>query len=430
MPFHFKLTQSSGNRLSHGGFPLLQHLFVEHGLPSLLNSCLPQAAPQAVYTTSDVAFSFFYTVMMGGCCLEDLNYARDELQQIGGFQVPSADTLRTRLQSWSVKNTESFSGPHGRIHDSYNYAPGMNTALKRTAALSLPPKRGGYRLDVDAHVLEHQKPDARTTYNFKQGYAPLCSFIGALPVEVEVRNGNTSPKKDIKEHVERTITALAKEGVRIKEVCSDAAGYNFELMEWLDKSRRRFYIRARKSPAMERQIKEINQWHPVRNKKQHLLYQWGETNWKGYRLILQRQRKADGQTDVFSGTAYTYRAIITNDRRTKSDGLFVVNHYNKRGGIERNFDILRNDFGWALMPFDNMKENTSYLLLMAICLNLFEWAKKLLSARTSVLGATAIRVKNFLLRFAAVPAQWVKTGRQLFLKLYTTKDYSGLLVPR
>ena len=429
MPFHFKLIQSSGNHLSHGGFPLLQRLFVEHGLPALLDSSLPQPSPQAVYQASDVAFSFFYTVMMGGSCLEDLNYARDELQQIGGFQVSSADTLRTRLQSWSVKDTESFSGPHGRIHDSYNYAPGMNAALKRTAALSLPPKRGGYRLDVDAHILEHQKPDARTTYNFKQGYAPLCSFVGALPVEVEVRNGNTSPKKDIKEHVERTIKALACEGVPIKEVCSDAAGYNFELMEGLDKSRRRFYIRARKSPAMARQMKKINQWHPVRDKEQNLHYQWAETTWKGYRLIVQRQQKENGQTDVFSGTAYTYRAIITNDRRIKSNGLFVINHYNTRGGIERNFDILRNDFGWALLPFANMANNTAYLLLMALCLNLFEWAKKLLAARTTLLGTTAIRVKNFLLRFASVPAQWVRTGRQVFLKLYPHRDYSGLLFP-
>ncbi|MDZ7848165.1 MAG: transposase [Owenweeksia sp.] len=224
--------------------------------------------------------------------------------------------------------------------------------------------------------------------------------------------------------MQRTIKALAKEGVPIKEVCSDAAGYSFELMEWLDKSRRRFYIRARKSPAMERQMKEIDQWHPVKD-KEHLLYQWAETTWKGYRLIVQRQQNADGQTDVFSGTAYTYRAIITNDRRKKSHGLFVIHHYNKRGGIERNFDIVRNDFGWALMPFDNMSENTAYLLLTALCLNLFEWAKKLLAARTSLLGTTAIRVKNFLLRFASVPAQWVKTGRQLFLKLYTHRDSHG-----
>jgi hypothetical protein len=429
MSLHFKLTQSSGNHLSHGGFPLVQRLFVEQGLPSLLDSSLPQPSPQAVYTASDVVFSFFYTVMMGGSCLEDLNYARGELRQIVGFQAPSADTLRTRLQSWSEENVESFSGPHGRIHDSFNYAPGMNAALKRTAALSLPPKRGGYRLDVDAHVLEHQKPDARTTYNFKQGYAPLCSFIGPLPVEVEMRGGNTSPKKDIKQHVERTIKALAKEGVRIKEVCSDAAGYNFELMKWLDKSRRRFYIRAVKCAGMEQQITEISQWHPVQDKRQNLLYEWAETTWKGYRLIVQRQKKEDGQTDVFSGMAYTYRAIITNDRRKKSNGLFVINHYNKRGGIERNFDILRNDFGWALMPFDNMSENTAYLLLTALCLNLFEWAKKLLAARTTLLGTTAIRVKNFLLRFASVPAQWVKTGRQIFLKLYTHRDYTGLLVP-
>lgn len=142
MSFHFKLTQSSGNHLSHGGFPLLQRLLLKHGLSYLLNSILRKPAPQASYTASDVVISFFYTVMMGGSCLEDLNHARDELRQIRGFKVPSADTLRTRLQRWSVKDVNGFSGSHGRIHDQYNYAPVFNAALKRTAALSLAPTRG------------------------------------------------------------------------------------------------------------------------------------------------------------------------------------------------------------------------------------------------------------------------------------------------
>jgi hypothetical protein len=371
---------------------------------------------------------------MGGTGLEDLNHVRGELRQIsgpakGGLAVPSADTVAARLKQWSVKNLETYSGTEGRTNNTYNHAPLLNTLLKKTAALGLPPKRGGYRLDVDAHIMENDKPDARPTYNRAQGYAPLCSFVGPRPVEVEMRGGNTSPKTGITAHVKRTVKALAEEGVHIKEICSDAAGYSFGLMEWAQKSRRRFYIRAVKSAAMERQIGGLEHWRPVKGKGQNQYCEWAETTWKGHRLIVQRQKKKDGQADILTGTAHRYQAIITNDERKKADGPFIINTYDKRGGSERNFDVLRNGFAWAKMPFDNMRENTAYLLLMAICLNLFEWAKSLVGDRCGLLRTTAIQVKSFLLRFAAVPARWVRTGRQLFLKLYTAHDYSGLLAP-
>lgn len=427
----FKLKHSQQKYMSFGGFPLAQLLLARENLPVTLDSGLPRPAPQATYSSSDVVLSLLFTVLMGGEGLEDVNHSRHELAQVKGFKASSADTVIRRLKEWKEKNTEHFSGTEGRVNNTYNFATDLNKLLKKIAAKCLPPKRrGGYRLDVDAHILENEKKDARPTYNHKLGYAPLGGFVERCPVEIEMRGGNTAPGTGILAFTKRAIKGLGEEGVRITEVCSDAAGYNFEFMEWLHKKRLRFYIRAKRCASMLQHVGQLEDWHPVHNKKGDLLYEWAETEWKGYRLIVQRVEKDNGQVDLESATPYRYQAIITNDSRKKSDGLSIINYYNKRGGSERNFDYLRNDFGWRKLPFDNMAENTVYLLVMALIANIFEWLKIKISSLSSLLGSTAVRVKNFLLRFAAVPARWSRSGRETILRLFTDRDYSALLTPR
>ena len=46
---------------------------------------------------------------------------------------------------------------------------------------------------------------------------------------------------------------------------------------------------------------------------------------------------------MFTKDAYMYSAILTNDLDMTSDE--IVSFYNKRGAIEKEFDILKNDFG-------------------------------------------------------------------------------------
>ena len=98
------------------------------------------------------------------------------------------------------------------------------------ASQSLKPRRGGHRLDVDAHAIDNNKKDARHNYKQTKGYMPLVSFVGRYVVEVEMRNGNTSPGKGILPHVSRTIVGLAEKGIQITKVVSDAAGYQWSLM--------------------------------------------------------------------------------------------------------------------------------------------------------------------------------------------------------
>ena len=70
-----------GNHLSFGGFPFVQSLILSQGVDSLLDSVLPRAAKQAKYRASDVVFSAFYSALMGGDCLEDVNFAHRDLMR-------------------------------------------------------------------------------------------------------------------------------------------------------------------------------------------------------------------------------------------------------------------------------------------------------------------------------------------------------------
>ncbi|HRO08274.1 MAG TPA: transposase [Saprospiraceae bacterium] len=139
-----------------------------------------------------------------------------------------------------------------------------------------------------------------------------------------------------------------------------------------------------------------------------------------YRYVVSREPNPTGQIDVFSGDSYTYRAIITND--TEMTDKEVIIFYNQRGGSEKIFDELNNDFGWAKIPFSFLNENTVYMMLMAMCRNFYISMIEKMSNKIPFIQ-TSFRLKKFILRFVVVPFKWIKQGGQKRLKLFTDKPY-------
>jgi len=81
-----------------------------------------------------------------------------------------------------------------------------------------------------------------------------------------------------------------------------------------------------------------------------------ENNPKSYRIIISRIKR--------EANKYDYRVIMTNNKiMTKGQ---IVNFYNQRGAIERNFDDLKNNFNWGRLPFSLLNENTTFLIISAI----------------------------------------------------------------
>lgn len=106
---------------------------------------------------------------------------------------------------------------------------------------------------------------------------------------------------------------------------------------------------------------------------------------------------------------------MTNDLEMTDDE--VVLFYNARGAEEREFDILKNDFGWDKMPFSKLEQNTVFLLIMAMCRNLYAHIIEKFSQKVKSLSPN-FRIKKFIYRFICIPAKWVYSGRMTKLRLY------------
>ena len=86
---------------------------------------------------------------------------------------------------------------------------------------------------------------------------------------------------------------------------------------------------------------------------------------------------------------------------------------------------MNNDFGWKHLPCSFLGENTVFLLLTAMAKNFYACLIKKIATLFDDLEPGS-RVKRFIFRFIAVPAKWIKTGRQWVLNLNSDKPYKLL----
>src|SRR5690554_144161 len=212
---------------------------------------------------------------------------------------------------------------------------------------------------------------------------------------------------------------------------ADAASYQFDVISLLQKKVNRFYIGCRNS-YVEKYFSQVTDWEEMKDKDGVMEVgsieitpfqnqaRLNKSKPRPYRLIVKRKPKKDQQIDIFTQDAYEYRAILTND--FDQDTRSVAAFYNQRGNMERQFDILKNDFGWNNMPFSSLNKNLVFLYFTAIIRNLYNKVIQYFSERNEFLKPN-FRMKKFIFRFITLPAKWVKQGRQLKLRIYSSKDY-------
>lgn len=171
-------------------------------------------------------------------------------------------------------------------------------------------------------------------------------------------------------------------------------------------------------------FKQKKEWKPELIKT--TLYDWecesAEFEWEmhgsneKYRLVaLRMDRKREGlkngrygktpKTWIYGGV-YAYKMIITNDWTSSVEELFKF--YNQRGTSEKNFDALKNDFGWKLPPFCKMNENTVFLCLSALTNNIYHALVKAFSKKIKQVK-TSFRLREFIFIFMSVACARMKT---------------------
>jgi hypothetical protein len=222
---------------------------------------------------------------------------------------------------------------------------------------------------------------------------------------------------------------LDSQGIKINIFRADSASFQFPVITVVNKYAEKFYIKARINEVVADAINNISQWNKI-SVGNKVMYR-GSTTFtpfksaaektkqkellEEYRLVVTKEAKKDGQMNLFTGEACIYSAILTNEFEKSDDE--VVLFYNQRGKQEREFDILKNDFGWNKMPFSKLEYNTVFLIITAICRNIYNYIISKFSITYKNL-APHFRLKKFIFRFICIPAKWIRTGRELKLRVY------------
>lgn len=424
-----KVIQSPEKINPFGGINFVVNQLNKIGVGSLIDTELGPRVKSFGFQYSEIFYNHLSLFLTGGQCAEDINeHLRGHLQQVPGLNVCSADTLLRGIKEQATA-VEELVSPSGVKHE-FNINLKLNQLnirmLKKTGQLN---KKDGYTLDYDNQVIPTEKYDAKKTYKHCEGYQPGIASIGPLVVYVEGRNGNSQAKYNQQQTLARAFDLVGQHDITIERFRADSASYQKEVVDTVSKHSQWFYIRAMRSEAMEQRVSQIQEWKKVRLGAQEMEVAsldaycafGGPTP---YRLVVSRIKRTDKQSDMFTGDAYTYRAILTNDKQW--DAEKIVGFYNQRGSNERNFDMLNNDFGWSRLPCSFLNENTAFLILSAMYCNLYFYLIGYFSQRVTWLKES-YRLKKFIFRFITVAAKWIKTSRQWKLKLYTTKDYSPVL---
>lgn len=426
-----KITQSKENVTPFGGFNFCHELFNKTAIPQLIDEHLGQRVKSFGFNYSDIFTNHMAIFLHGGDCTEDINdHLRDTLKEVRGMAVCSADTILRGIKELATPSIDYVSN-QGITHQ-FNINTNLNRllikALVKTKQLD---KTSTYTLDYDNQVIPTEKYDAAKTYKKCEGYQSGIASIGKHIVYVEGRNGNSPAKYKQGETLGRSFSLLESAGVKTNRFRADSASYQKEVIDLLTQKEMLFYIRATRCASMEQKISALpsEAWSKIRLGTQEMEvaeisdYQpFGENN--SYRLIVSRIKRKDKQTGLFTKTAHTYRAIITND--TQWDCKQITSFYNKRGDSERTFDAMNNDFGWSKLPCSFLNENTAFMIITAIYANFYAYMIGVFAEKISWLESN-FRLKKFVFRFVTVAAKWIKTGRQYVLKLYTSKDYSPLM---
>ena len=421
---------------SFGGLNFVLEEILNKDIDKILEANLPKLSVQCKYSWKDIFFSYWSIFFCGGDCAEDISGNLGHVFKGNPYiGAPSPDRLLDRLKELSIPST-IFKKNRSEVENEFSLNPLLNELnLKILRKLTGTKKdKNETVLDYDNTFIYTKKLDSKRTYTKGQGYCPGVGIIGQDIVYVENRNGNCAPHTLQDETIDRMFEQLGAQNINVDIFRADSASYQFSTIVSVNKHVKKFYIKAKMSTTISSAISAIKEWEKVEidgkvlyrgdilytpfkqvaqktKRKEHI---------KEYRLVITKEEREDGQLNLFTGEACNYSPIVTNDFEKTNDEIVIF--YNQRGKQEREFDVLKNDFGWNKMPFSKLEQNTVFLIIAGICRNIYNYIISKFSKTYKHLSKK-FRIKKFIFRFICVPAKWIKTGRVNKLRIYGNIDF-------
>lgn len=385
------------------------------GIGQIIDDMLGQKVTQA-YSYSEVLLGFCMTIMTEGYRLIRAVDAGKSLSAIKGLVIPSHDTTGRVLKSLATPTEVcKYQNPKQTKKKPTIYNKNVNPKMcdlliKTGIATGLINKNIYHTLDCDATIIPSNTKEAIYAYKYGLAYAPMGCFIGQCAVGLEMRTGNCAPQTDIVGVLDRTLTLLNNNNVLVGRVRLDGAAYNAQVTGYLDNKGLFFLIGAQFSERTHRMLQDETIWKKGKYEtSKHITYNAEYTSIpfnlsrdkNVYRLVVVREHEGTHKGEALwdKKDSYYYKCVLTNDWAEEESQL--INEYEDRGGFERNFDYMKNDFGWKILPFSRLNENLVYMIVCSIASNFYRGFLQF-ATRIEKSLKEKIRLDTFFRQFIAV----------------------------
>ena len=407
------------------------------------------------YHESDHVLSIAYNLLAGGSCLEDLELRRHDAQfldMLGTRRLPDPTTAgdfcrrfetaehvdslqdainEVRLRAWRVQPDEFFE--HAIIDADGTFA---ETTAECMEGSDLTYKGAcGYSVlvvslaNTEEVLFLENHPGSRTSH---EGAAARLDQSIKLVRAAGFRRVTLRGDTDFSQAA--YLDGWANDGVEfvfgydakpnLTEIARALPDSAWALLDRGNRYEIKTAPRTRPENVRERIVREreLHNLYLVAEHVAEFAYRPGACR-QDYRMVVVRKLITHEQGQKLLFPEHRYFFYITNKRDLAAKE--VVEMANKRCNQERLIEQLKNGVHAMSLPVNNLHGNWAYMVMAALAWNLSRWFGLILpeagrweeqhaAEKREVLH---MRFDTFIQAFMLVPAQVVKTGRRLVLKL-------------
>ena len=453
---HYEIAERT-QAISCGGVGAVHLLASKVGLVKALDTRLPILKRRRPYSEADHILNIVYNTMCGGLVLDDIELRRNDvafLDALGARTIPDPTTAGDFCRRFTAEDT-------GRLMDIVN---DVRVGVWKQQSPSF--FEGPARIDADGSIVETTgecKQGMDMSYAGIWGYHPLVVSLANTgePLFIINRSGNRPSEEGAPEYFARAIALCRRAGWQDVLLRGDTAFNQTTHFDRWDDDGVRFIFGYDASPPMigraegveESEYRELvrradgvfDRERKERAKqpwvKEQIIRERGYLNLclaredlaefehhpsrtdRPYRIVALRKTIVEERGQLCLGQNYRYFFYVTNDRTMTREQ--VVREANGRCNQENLLAQLKSGVRALHAPLNTLNANWAYMAIVAIAWSLKAWFALTLPItprwrdRHAADRERVLRMefRSFVQRFILVPAQILRTGRQLIYRL-------------